>query len=378
VREPDPVGGHTVHGDAGYRLCVSAEPRDPGWDRFLCATPGGHHLQSSLWGQVKSRLGWRAVRVTAVAEGRIRGGMQILLRRFPVVGPVGSVGYVALGPLVDRDDPALHELLLGGLHRVSREHRVVFLVVQPSAQQDSIVGRLRADGFREAIGPVQPHPTATLLVDLSRDEQSLLAEMRKATRYNVRRAERIGVRIREGGDCDIETFHRLLTMTARRQRFSVPPEQYFRGLLRVMAPGGHAKVFLAEFDGEPLAGALVIAFGDRVSLKRAAWSGEHRHLHPNELLQWSVMRWAKGQGYRYYDFEGIDLPATTADGVRIDAAAAGSVSAFKAGFGGVVALSPGAYQQIPHPLLRRANDSVVPRLLGSAAGRWVVEAIRTR
>jgi hypothetical protein len=54
------------------------------------------------------------------------------------------------------------------------------------------------------------------------------------------------------------------------------------------------------------------------------------------------------------------------------------VSAFKAGFGGGVVVSPAAYQRLPHPLLAAANDLVVRRLLDSAAGRRIVEAIRTR
>jgi hypothetical protein len=65
----------------GYRVHLSVAARDPRWDAFLEATPGGHHLQSSSWGQVKAFLGWRAARMVVTRDADIRGGVEILLRR---------------------------------------------------------------------------------------------------------------------------------------------------------------------------------------------------------------------------------------------------------------------------------------------------------
>ena len=352
------------------QLRLSTAACDPEWDRFLSTTPGGHHLQSSLWGQVKSVLGWRAVRIAAVCDGRIRGGAQLLLRRLPAVG---SVGYVPLGPVLDRDDPALRDAVLRWVQLVGRRSSTRFLVVQPPAGHEGVVDALRTGGFREARWLLEPHPSATLLVDLAQPEEALLAAMKRGTRYNVRLAQRKGVTVREGSPADVATFHRLLTMTGERQGFPVPAEDYFAHLLRVMAPGGHAKVFLAEFDGRPVSAALVIAFGRLVSYKRGAWSGRDGHLKANELLQWAVIRWAKRAGYRYYDLEGIALPDST--GGHRDFR---SVSAFKMGFGGNVVVSPGAYERIRNPVLRQCYYRLGPLLLGSPHGRWLVDTIRTR
>jgi lipid II:glycine glycyltransferase (peptidoglycan interpeptide bridge formation enzyme) len=371
VAQPRPGAGNgtPTAGAAGrYRLHLSESARDPGWDGFLRSTTGGHHLQSSYWGAVKAILGWRAVRVVAIdPAGEIRGGAQVLLRDLPLVG---SVGYVPLGPVLGHDDPGLRRLLLHGIQSVARTHHVQFLVVQPPAGQEAVVTGLLAHGFRRALDLVRPHPKATLLVDLSPDEDALLAAMRSRTRYNIRLAQRRGVRVRCGGEEHLDSFYRLLTLTGERQRFPVPSERYFRDLLRIMAPPGHAQIFVAEHDGGPLSAALVIAFGGLVSYKRGGWSGEHGHLHPNELMHWAAMRWAKREGYRCYDFEGIEWRA--GDGQL------SSVSAFKAGFGGEVVLLPSAYEQIHNPVLRRAYTWLAPRLSGSSRARWLINTIRTR
>jgi len=348
-------------------LSLSTADRDPDWDRFLLATAGGHHLQSSYWAAVKATLGWRAVRVLARAGEAICGGAQVLLRQLPVVG---SIGYVPLGPVLARDDPALRRLVLHGVQTATRARRVRFLVIQPPAGQEPVVMDLLAYGFREASDLVRPHPKATLMVDLSRDEDTLLAGMKSRTRYNIRLAQRRGVSVREGGEQDLPVFHRLLTMTGARQRFPVPPQGYFRDLLRIMAPPGHARIFIAEFGGRSLSAALMIAFGGVVSYKRGGWSGEYGQLHPNELMHWEAMRWAKREGYRSYDFEGIDLPSA---GGRFS-----SVSAFKVGFGGEVLTLPNVYERIANPVLRRGYAWLAPRLAGSAPARWLVDRLRTR
>jgi len=362
-------------GSSRYRIRVTTATRDPEWDRFLAATPGGNHLQSTFWAEVKSQLGWRSVRILGAEDGRIRGGAQILLRSLPLVG---SIAYVSRGPVLQSDDVELRELIFHGLRRVRREHRVRFLVVQPPAGHERVIPDLMSWGFHKAGELVEPHPTATVIVDLSKDEETLLGAMKSKTRYNIRLAQRRGVRVREGDVSDVAAFYRLLRLTSERQRFAVPSPDYFDHMLRVPALNGHVRVFLAEFDGQPLSAAILIGFGDTVSYKRGAWSGQHGNLHPNELMHWTAMRWAKKHGYRYYDLEGIDPPAADATAGPWAPHVERSVSTFKLGFGGEVVLSPGAYERIHNPVLRGAYRWLLPPLLRSSAARWVINTVRTR
>jgi peptidoglycan pentaglycine glycine transferase (the first glycine) len=348
---------------------ISTAAADPAWDAFLSTTDGGHHLQSSAWGRVKSGLGWRTVRLAALRDGRIHGGGQLLLRSVPAVG---AVAYLPAGPLFARADQNLVDDVLRGLQQVCRRFRVRLALLQPPRQHaDLVLPALAAHGFADVGDLVELYPTATLLVDVGRGEDEMLAGMRKSTRYKIRRAQRLGVTVRhDGGLDDVAVFHQMLALTGERQGFAVPAPEYFRSLLRTM--GRQARLFVAEYEGVPVSGALVIAFGDRVSLKRAAWSGDHNAIRPNELLQWSVIRWARDNGFRLYDLEGIDR-AVVADG-RIDTTAAESVTSFKLGLGGRLALEPGAWQWTPSPLLRTPLQAV----LRSVPGRRLVERIRTR
>jgi lipid II:glycine glycyltransferase (peptidoglycan interpeptide bridge formation enzyme) len=110
---------------------------------------------------------------------------------------------------------------------------------------------------------------------------------------------------------------------------------------------------------------LAIPFGKAVSFWAGAWSGRHGQCHPNEVMHWTAIRWAKAAGYRYYDFEGIDLQsarAATAQPTRSDSM--DTVAAFKIGFGGQVVFFPGAYDYVANPLLSWVYRSVGARIAG--------------
>jgi hypothetical protein len=42
-----------------YEVKTSDVTQDPAWDAFLAAVPGGHHVQTGLWSQVKALIGLR-------------------------------------------------------------------------------------------------------------------------------------------------------------------------------------------------------------------------------------------------------------------------------------------------------------------------------
>jgi lipid II:glycine glycyltransferase (peptidoglycan interpeptide bridge formation enzyme) len=359
---------------AGYHIRISHAAEDPEWDAFLAETPGGHHVQTSLWAQVKAALGWRIARIVVTQGEHIVAGGQVLLRPLPVVG---AIGYVPRGPLFAVDDPVLAELVINELHQVARVHRVQYLVVQPPCNGEALAHSLSTWGFRPS--KIEVAPTATVVIDLSMDLDDILGQMKSKTRYNIRHGQRKGITVREGTERDLSTFHRLLVATSRRQKFPSEPEEYYVKMWRVLGSRGYAKLFLGELEGEPVSALLAISFGDTVIYKRGAWSGCHGGRHPNYVLQWAAIMWAKSHGYHYYDLEGIELEAALAimDDEPIPDSLKQSVTSFKLGFGGEMVLHPGAYDYVYHPLLRRAYNIVFPKIANWSVTKTALHRFRT-
>jgi lipid II:glycine glycyltransferase (peptidoglycan interpeptide bridge formation enzyme) len=196
-------------------------------------------------------------------------------------------------------------------------------------------------------------------------EEDTLAALRSNTRRHIRSALRSGLTVRIGEEADVTTLQRLLEDTGRRQDFAVYPEAHHRCLWRTFA-WEHAVLLLAEREGMPVAANLVVGFGDSAVFKVGAWDGSEAAAHPNELLHWHGMRWARERGHAFYDLEGISLPAARAlrAGESLPESTSG-VTRFKARFAGEVVLLPGTHDLTYPTLLGRALRRLAP-----AAQRW--------
>ena len=357
----------------GLEVEVCDEPADSHWDKFVATSPRGHHVQSSLWANVKSRTGWRCFRVLAKREGRIRGGVQVLLRR---TRWFGLVGYAPKGPVVDAEEPYVVERLLNELDRIAATQNIRLMAIQPPSET-SAWASLSAAG-RLGPFPFELAPTATVEMDLSKPLDTLLAEMRPGTRSNVRRSQRRGIKVRLATDKDLPNFHRLLSATAHRQGFVPESLEFYRTFWDVFASRGHLKLFMAEHDGEPVSALLAVAFGGTVLYKRGGWSGRHGDRRPNESMHWSAIKWAQAEGYRYYDFEGISRPVAKSalSGSGIPESAVQTLDRFKLGFGGSVVLSGEPVCLMRPPPVRWAYNKAYPIIVKSAVLSSLVSRAR--
>jgi len=343
--------------ETGYQVRLADAIADPEWDAFLSEVPGGHHVQTGLWAQVKATLGWRVKRLVATQGERIVGGAQILIRTLPIVG---SVGYVSKGPLLASHDPHLMALVIDGLKQMARAYRIQNLAVLPPDNGQTLARELPRRGFRPSAHELGV--TATVRLDLTSDLDAILSQMKSKTRYNIRLGLRQGITVREGSEPDLPTFYQSLLATGQRQSFMPYAQAYFSEMWRALAPHGYIRLFVAEHKGQVLSTLLAIPFGDTVIYKKGTWCGRHKHLHPNEVVHWAAIQWAKAQGYRYYDLEGIDRQAATRllAGEPLSTSMLKTTTRFKLGFGGQVRLLPTTYDYVYNPLLRWSYNTVYP------------------
>lgn len=361
--------------DTNYQVQISHKTEDREWDAFLAQTAGGHHVQTSLWAQVKASLGWQVARLIVRRDDSIVAGAQLLIRSIPMLG---TYGYMSKAPIISLDDPALFELVIREMKRLIKTQRIRNLVMQlPDNGQDFEV-KLPEWGFqisRDKLGL-----SATVVLDLAQDLDELLAQMKSKTRYNVRLGRRKGITVREGTGEDLSTFYQMLTATGERQGFVSNTEEYYADLWRILEPHGYCKLFLAEYQDEPVSGMLAITFGDTVIYKRGAWNGRHGKLRPNEVMHWSAIEWAKSHGFRYYDFEGIDPDAAkkVIQGEPIPNSATQSVTRFKIGFGGQILLLPDTYNYIDSRFLNWSYHKGYPKIAGWQVTKKAVTWVRSR
>jgi lipid II:glycine glycyltransferase (peptidoglycan interpeptide bridge formation enzyme) len=77
--------------------------------------------------------------------------------------------------------------------------------------------------------------------------------------------------------------------------------RFFLDLWDTFAPTGGVQVLLAEAEGRPIGGMVLIASGAIVRYAYGASDEQYLHLAPNNLLMWEAIAWAAANGYRYFD-----------------------------------------------------------------------------
>jgi lipid II:glycine glycyltransferase (peptidoglycan interpeptide bridge formation enzyme) len=306
------------------------------WNEFIADTPTGHLNQTYEWAEhtgEDARAG--ALRVGVLDHGRLVAA--VALAHCHTSGVRAPFFYAPRGPVcADPTSPALAELIAFA-RREARQRGAFMIRVEPNVAADEAAWSqaLRTLGFRETSHVISPR--GAWITDLRADDDELLARMLPTWRNRIRTAARRGVTIRRGaGERDFTTFYRLLTETAARDQFYLYPEHVYRAMLVNYAPEraaheGTAEValFLAEYQGLPIAAATIGVFGTCAWYLHGASSGqpEHRRLDPSRLLLWHAMRWAKAHGAVWFDWKTI--PDVLEPGEELY-----GVYAFKRGFGG--------------------------------------------
>jgi lipid II:glycine glycyltransferase (peptidoglycan interpeptide bridge formation enzyme) len=113
----------------------------------------------------------------------------------------------------------------------------------------------------------------------------------------------------------LETFYALLRETAQRDGIAIHQAGYYRALFAraayyqaLPAPAGplpDLRLYLAEYQGRPLAGIVTLFRGREGVYLYGASSGLHRNLMAPYALQWAAIQDARQAGCAAYDFFGI-------------------------------------------------------------------------
>lgn len=277
------------------------------FDHYIASHPRGDVLQTTAWGKVKASSGWTAHPLGVLKGGMLQGAALILTRPLPVLPAL--MAYSPRGPVYSSVE-ALTALLKFGAEYLKERGAVVWKMDPPIPEGDptwqeaaEAAGLKHIDTGLDFAG-IQPRHVMTL--DLSPSLESILNNMKPKTRYNIRYAERKGVKVHQVKEkAQLSVFYCLLQETAARDHFTIRGLGYFEALWDHLVQANLAKVFLAYHEGTPLAGAICFRLGQRAWYVYGASSNEKRNLQASHLLQWEMIRWAKGAGCTVYDFRGV-------------------------------------------------------------------------
>lgn len=278
------------------------------WNEFVAVhSSPSSFLQSYQWGEFQQSLGHKVHRLTlpgrlqaqVIVKPLLFGWSYLEIPKGPVIREVNGDPRAAIGDLVER------------LKEIAKPEQAVLARINPSYEK---LPDLADFGFRTPeILLRQREPERTILVDLSKTEDELLANMHEKSRYNIRLASRRGVKVRLATEDRpaFAQFLQLLEETAKRDGIvSWEPDRFWKFREEFMgnrtdAIALRAELLIGEFEGQVLAAAVVMLFGNSGTYLYAASSGQDRSANVPSLVLWEAIKLSKARGKRWYDMWGV-------------------------------------------------------------------------
>lgn len=279
----------------------------PEYEAFLQSHPKGHFAQSVLWAKQKPMWQWEAI-VSRDKDGKIKGSLAVLIRKI-IPGMPFTMMYGCRGPVTDLDDKETLADLIDGAKKLAKKYHSYVIKIDPDVpSEETAYTKILEDlGFRLTGGgatfdAIQPQYVFRLNTQ-GKTAEELLMSLPQSTRRKVRAGAKKGVTVEIKGKEAVPDFARLMLETGVRDGFVTREASYFENMLDNL--GEHARLYMAYYEGQAIAGTLAIWYGDKVWYLYGASSNEHRNLMPNYMLQWSMIEWAVEKGCRIYDFRGV-------------------------------------------------------------------------
>lgn len=306
---------------AGLRKSVDTEvytEEEQAWDKLVISTsPNPHYMQSSAWGESKAKTQWPVSRFIGYDANGILP-LQVFSRTVP---SLGRLHYV---PNVTGITPEIIPALTSQLKSQYGKGMVLKLeCYQPHS--DDLIQAFTSNGWLKA-NSVQAR--STVIVDIQGTSDELFTRIKKRARYEVRVAERSGVRVEkvEVNEQNLKHLTSLMNITAKRSGSFFRKESYTTKYWKAFSRTEQAHLYFAWHEMDLLAGAFVVTYGKTGWYKDGGSVRQKSNLMGPRFLQWEIMRDLQTMGITHYDLSGI--PAES----ELETSSMKGLYTFKTGF----------------------------------------------
>ena len=318
------------------------------WQQVVEKYPEANLLQSPEYGKMNEILG---TKVITEDFGNEQYALMIVRN-----AKRGRYLEIPCGPLINWQDRESTKKIFEKIKAIARREKCVFVRIRPQLLATPENLELLA-GLGLKRSPMHLAAEHTVIIDLTKTTEELLASMRRQTRYEVLRAEKQEIKvIKDNSEAIFKEFHKVQAETAKRQGF-IPPS-----LETLMAErtafGENIDIYAAKTaDGKEIAYGMIIGCGKEADYYEAASTELNRKLPGAYALLWQAMQDLKAAGYERFNLWGI-APAGQPNHRYA------GVTTFKTGFGGEI------IEYVP------AHDLIISKM--GYLKDYVVEALRKK
>ncbi len=336
---PDKVGINSS-GNTNFNkpMLIKEIKNQSTWDNFFNQNGSPSFLHSWEWGEFQKSLGesiWRL----GIYEGNELLAIALVIK---ISAKRGRFFFIPHGPIFSKKIVNNHQriknilnLLINTLKEQAKKENFSFIRIAPILTKNEKNKKIfQSLGFR--IAPIYMHAETIWQLALNLSEEKLLSQMRKTTRYLIRKAQKENVIIEKRTDKQaVEDFYQVYQETFRREKFTPFSKEFIRKEFEAFDKTGRGIFLFAKINNkakmpvsndlggsqsrlveastptgvrntassEHLASALIVFTSSTAFYHQGA--SIHTQIPATYSLQWEAIKEAKKRGCQYYNFWGI-------------------------------------------------------------------------
>lgn len=238
------------------------------FDKFALTNNLSNFHQTSLWGLLMAKNGWKTHFVAVKKDDKIVAASLLLEKK---IFSKYTMFYALRGYLIDYSNFELLSFFTNNIKKYVKKHNAMIIKLDPYLiyKERNIEGRIVEDGIDNSSGllnleklgykhkgfnlkyeNMQPRWGVAINIK-NKDKETVLSNMNSVTRRHIKKNETDNVIVREIKETELEKFKDIMNHTSERREFNDKPFEFYKDMLTEL--NGMAKIYLAEID----LGALV-------------------------------------------------------------------------------------------------------------------------
>ena len=281
------------------------------WSRMLDLFDDANFYQTFAYGAVH----WGEKSLSHLVLKR--DGEVLAIAQLRIIRPTPlkfGMAYLRWGPIFSRrgwpQDSETPAIMARALVAEYVTKRRLFLRVLPNAFSGSpraaVMQSAFADFTRES--STAENTYRTFVVDLAPSLEDLRAALDRKWRNKLSGAERNNLEVVAGNSrAEFQVFCDLYSEMWKRKAFETTVDvAEFARMQDILPESQRMRVLLCKNNGVPVAALVVSAMGDSAIYLLGATSDDGLNTKGAYLLQWTMIKWLKEHGVRWYDLGGIN------------------------------------------------------------------------
>jgi FemAB-related protein (PEP-CTERM system-associated) len=257
------------------------------WDSYVANSAHSSVYHLSKWkAVVEKSFGHKTFYLMAENKKGIEGLLPLVLLSSKLFGKfLVSLPFFNYGGICAESKEAM-DLLLREAINIAQEEKAEHIELRHSSNYNLSL-------------PAKETKVAMVL-EINANPGNIWDKLDPKVRNQVRKAEKVGLKVIAGGRQGLDDFYKIFTVNMRDLGTPVYGREFFRSILNEFPE--NTKMFSVYLDNRVIASSLVIGFKDTLEVPWAASLGKYSQLCPNMLLYWKMIEYACLQGYKYFDF----------------------------------------------------------------------------